>query len=107
MNNPVEGAQTAIDEARLPADIPTGETVQVLFTPGQAARLLQVRESWLRRRAARRTIPCSFLGKHLRFSRNDIEKIAAAAEQPTKSTRIEIRTSLTSNRRRSGRNEHI
>ncbi|MFD4636991.1 helix-turn-helix domain-containing protein [Lentzea sp. NPDC058436] len=82
------------------------ETVQVLFTPGQAARLLQVRESWLRRRAARRAIPCSFLGKHLRFSQNDIEQIAAAAAQYMKSTYPDIYTSRTPNRRHSGRREH-
>jgi hypothetical protein len=29
---------------------------------------MAVRESWLRRKAAARAIPCTFLGKHLRFS---------------------------------------
>ncbi|WP_373294127.1 helix-turn-helix domain-containing protein [Lentzea pudingi] len=55
---------------------------QILFTPAQAAALLQVRETWLRRRAARRLVPCTFLGKHLRFSRDNLEQIAADAVRP-------------------------
>jgi excisionase family DNA binding protein len=51
----------------------------LLYTPAQAAALLQVPESWLRRRAAARRLPCSFLGKHLRFSRADLDAIVAAA----------------------------
>jgi hypothetical protein len=49
----------------------------LLYTAEQAAVLLQVRPSWLRRRAAARAVPCRFLGKHLRFSRTDLETIAA------------------------------
>jgi excisionase family DNA binding protein len=48
----------------------------LLYTAEQAAALLQVRPSWLRRKAAARVVPCRFLGKHLRFSRTDIETIA-------------------------------
>ena len=48
----------------------------LLFTAEQAASLLQVRPSWLRRKAAARAVPCRFVGKHLRFSRSDIETIA-------------------------------
>jgi hypothetical protein len=33
----------------------------MLYTPAQAAALLQVPESWLRRRAAARQVPCTFL----------------------------------------------
>jgi excisionase family DNA binding protein len=46
-----------------------------LHTPAEAAEILKVRESWLRTMAARRAIPCTFLGKHLRFSDDDINKI--------------------------------
>jgi excisionase family DNA binding protein len=53
-----------------------------LFTPTQAAELLQVPESWLRRRAARRLVPCTFLGKHLRFSRANLDQILADAARP-------------------------
>jgi hypothetical protein len=44
--------------------------------------MLQVRPSWLRRRAAARMIPCRFLGKHLRFAKQDIEEIATAGRRP-------------------------
>jgi excisionase family DNA binding protein len=57
----------------------------LLLTPGQAAALLQVKESWLRRRAGERRVPCSFVGKHLRFSRADLEAIVAAGARPARS----------------------
>jgi hypothetical protein len=57
----------------------TRDTAPILYTADQAATMLQVRPSWLRRRAAARAVPCRFLGKHLRFARQDIEEIAAAA----------------------------
>lgn len=60
---------------------------RVLLTPEQAAELLQVRPSWLRRKAAARAVPCRFLGKHLRFSRTDVEAIAAASARPARSHR--------------------
>jgi hypothetical protein len=40
-----------------------GDRLLPLLTPSQAAELLAVRESWLRRRATARTVPCTFLGK--------------------------------------------
>jgi len=49
-----------------------------LYTPSAAAEILAVRESWLRRGAAARTVPCTFLGKHLRFSHADVVAIAEA-----------------------------
>jgi excisionase family DNA binding protein len=54
-----------------------------LYTPAEAARILKVRESWLRKKASARLIPCTFVGKHLRFSDNDItEIVTAGARQP-------------------------
>lgn len=47
-----------------------------LYTPDEAAALLRLRPSWLKRKASGRAIPCRFLGKHLRFSRSDLETIA-------------------------------
>jgi hypothetical protein len=61
--------------AELPSDGP------LLYTLEQAARMLQVRPSLLARRAAARAVPCTFLGKHLRFSRPDLDAIIAAASQ--------------------------
>lgn len=49
-----------------------------LYTPEQAAELLQVRPSWLRRKAAARQVPCTFIGKHLRFSQENLNAIIAA-----------------------------
>ncbi|MEV4731929.1 helix-turn-helix domain-containing protein [Saccharopolyspora sp. NPDC049426] len=46
-----------------------------LYTPSEVAQILRVPESWLRRKASSRSIPCTFLGKHLRFSNRDLETI--------------------------------
>lgn len=55
-----------------------------LYTPAEAAEILKIRESWLRTKAAARAIPCTFLGKHLRFSDIDIAQIKAeGARRPT------------------------
>lgn len=69
-----------------------GQTVEpaggpLLYTPGAAAELLAVPESWLRRKAGRRLIPCTFLGKHLRFSAADLAVIAAGGSQPVLQSR--------------------
>jgi excisionase family DNA binding protein len=48
-----------------------------MYTPAEAAKILKLRESWLRTKAAARAIPCHFLGKHLRFSDDDIAQIMA------------------------------
>jgi excisionase family DNA binding protein len=61
-----------------PASQPVpGNGEQLLYTTAESAELLRVRESWLRRRAAARQIPCTFLGKHLRFSAADLAGIVA------------------------------
>ncbi len=45
--------------------------------------MLRVRESWLRKKASARVIPCTFIGKHLRFSEHDVTAIiTAGAKQP-------------------------
>lgn len=49
-----------------------------LHTPAEAAGILKVRESWLKTKAAARVIPCTFIGKHLRFSDDDIAAIMQA-----------------------------
>ncbi|MBT8226737.1 MAG: helix-turn-helix domain-containing protein [Dactylosporangium sp.] len=46
-----------------------------LYTAEQAAELLQVPVSWLRRKATARAVPCVFLGKHLRFTAHNLEMI--------------------------------
>lgn len=49
-----------------------------LHTAAEVAGILKVRESWLKTKAAARTIPCTFVGKHLRFSDDDIDQIMKA-----------------------------
>jgi excisionase family DNA binding protein len=53
-----------------------------LHTPAEAARLLAVPESWLRRQVTARLVPHTRLGKHLRFSHADLVVIATTAAQP-------------------------
>jgi excisionase family DNA binding protein len=53
------------------------EAAPRLYTAEQAAELLQVSPSWLRKATAR-AIPCTFIGKHLRFSATDLAAIIAA-----------------------------
>lgn len=54
-----------------------------LHTVAEAAGILKVRESWLKTKAAARLIPCTFVGKHLRFSDDDIaEVMKTGARQP-------------------------
>ena len=49
---------------------------------------MKIRESWLRAKAAAPAIPCTFIGKHLRFSDDDIAQIMAdGARQPVTRTR--------------------
>ena len=54
-----------------------------LHTGAERAGILKIRESWLKAKAAARLIPCTFVGKHLRFSDDDIAEIMkAGARQP-------------------------
>ena len=66
---------------------------QLLYTPGEAAEMLRVRESWLRRKAAARQVPCTFLGKHLRFSAADLAAIVAQNGQAATGRRPRRRSS--------------
>jgi hypothetical protein len=85
--SPLTGSSGVHDGFDLAGDVasagqPADMQAPMLFAPAQAVEMLQVRESWLRRRAARRQVPCTFLGKHLRFSRADLDRILADAAQP-------------------------
>ena len=51
--------------------------------PEQAAELLQIKASWLRKKATARAVPCTFVGKHLRFSPADLAAIVAAGARNT------------------------
>jgi excisionase family DNA binding protein len=79
---PVSGARPD-DRAACAAtgEVSVGRRVR---TPAEAAELLTVRESWLRRQAGQQRIPCTFLGRHLRFSDRDLDAIVAAGSRPAK-----------------------
>jgi excisionase family DNA binding protein len=65
-----------------PSGRPAADGDALLYTPAEAAQRLRVRESWLRKKAAARQVPCTFLGKHLRFSPADLAAIVAASVRP-------------------------
>lgn len=65
---------------------------QRLYTPAEAAQILSVKETWLRRKAGTRSIPCTFLGRHLRFSAADLRTITEQGAQPARARRGRPRT---------------
>ncbi|WP_329433197.1 helix-turn-helix domain-containing protein [Streptomyces sp. NBC_01280] len=59
-----------------------------LFTAEQAAQVLQVPPSWLRKKAAAGAIPHTRIGRHLRFSDRDLQRLVAAGQRgPTDARR--------------------
>lgn len=61
-----------------------GASAPRVHTPAEAAALLTVPESWLRRQAGQRKLPCTFLGRHLRFSDADLQAIITAGARPAR-----------------------
>nr|WP_270072516.1 helix-turn-helix domain-containing protein [Streptomonospora mangrovi] len=53
----------------------SGPHLPEVYTPAEAAQVLKVPESWLRKKATQQAIPCTFIGKHLRFSAADLVRI--------------------------------
>ena len=47
----------------------------------EAAVLLNVPESWLRKKVSARAVPFALLGRHVRFTAAHLEEIVAAGEQ--------------------------
>ncbi|MCW2528002.1 MAG: DNA-binding protein [Pseudonocardiales bacterium] len=52
------------------------------MTTEEAAELLCVSYSWLKKAAHRREVPCTHIGRAVRFSSSHIEAIIAAGERP-------------------------
>ena len=75
--------RTSMSEPAVPVADHRGADDQSLplYTPAQAAELLSIKESWLRRKAGRRAIPCTFIGRYLRFSAADLRAITEAGAQ--------------------------
>jgi excisionase family DNA binding protein len=88
-NSVAVGTDSALGRIRHVGTGPPGADALTpfLYTPTQAADLLAIKESWLRRMAGRRAIPCTFLGKHLRFSEHDLRSIVASGAQGVEKTR--------------------
>jgi excisionase family DNA binding protein len=53
-----------------------------LMTTEEAAEILCVSHSWLKKAAQRREVPCTHIGRAVRFSRTHLEEIIAAGEKP-------------------------
>lgn len=53
-----------------------------LLTPADVAGLLGVTEAWVRRGAAAHLLPCTRLGRQLRFTIDQLDQIVTAAAQP-------------------------
>jgi excisionase family DNA binding protein len=53
-----------------------------LLTVEQAAAMLAVPASWLKQRVASHMVACTRLGRHIRFTRDQVASIVAASEQP-------------------------
>ena len=77
VHDPDPAEQPPSPGAALFPDLPAGLN-QLLFTAEQAGVLLTIRPSWLRRAAADGAIASTYLGKHLRFSLDDLSAIIAA-----------------------------
>ncbi len=75
------------------------ELSQGLLTVEQVAVELGVPASWIRRRVASRTVTCTRLGRHVRFTRAQVQAIVAVAEQPALAPPA---TGLTRRSRRTG-----
>jgi excisionase family DNA binding protein len=54
----------------------------VLLTLEEAAEILSVPVSWLRKRVANHALPCTRLGRHIRFTREQVAGIVEAAAEP-------------------------
>jgi excisionase family DNA binding protein len=64
-------------------DLPAAsERIPLLLTVEQASGLLAVPPSWLKQRVAAHSITCTRLGRHIRFTREQLATIVAAGEQP-------------------------
>ena len=69
------------------APAPSALCEPLLFTPEQAALLLQVPASWLRKQAAVGRISSVLLGRHLLFARTDLDALVEDTRRPATESR--------------------
>ncbi len=55
-----------------------------LFTIPEAAEAVRIPISWLYERTRRNAIPCRRIGKHVRFTQQNLIEVIASSEQPKK-----------------------
>lgn len=72
--------------------------VASLLTVEEAAERLNVPASWLRKRVAERKVACTRLGRHIRFTQEQLTQVVESCAQPVASTPV---TGLTRRSRRS------
>ncbi|MCC3650763.1 helix-turn-helix domain-containing protein [Streptomyces sp. S07_1.15] len=84
-SEPATSQGRASDLAAVPESASgTGSPARLLYTPEQAAELLQIPASWLRKKAAAGLIPCTRVGRHLRFSAADVETVIRDGARPAR-----------------------
>lgn len=69
----------------------TGSLPERLMSIPEAARVLAVPESWLRERVRLRRVPHRRLGKHVRFTAQDLEHIVEQSAQQVVTRRRTVR----------------
>lgn len=60
-----------------------------LFTIPEAANILKVPEGWLRKKVSARVVVCTRLGKHVRFTHDQLLELIAANESPVEATAVQ------------------
>lgn len=55
-----------------------------LLTPGDAAKLLSVKTSWIYESVRASRLPCVRVGRHLRFLRSDLEAWVREQREPAR-----------------------
>lgn len=75
------------------------ETSVELFTIGEAALLLRVPESWLRKKVSARSVPHTRMGKHVRLTSDHLQQIVTNGESCV-ATPIRPATGLSTRARR-------
>lgn len=67
--------------ARTAVNVDPARPCPRLWTIPEAAALLNVPENWLRKKVAAQAVPCTRLGKHVRFTDEHLDQIVEAGEQ--------------------------
>ena len=75
-------SQMAAPSAGPGAGRPDASPVPLLMTLEEAAEALSVPPSWLRTRVAEHKVACTRLGRHIRFTRQQLQDVVDMSVQP-------------------------